>query len=208
MKFFTYTLTFLIIFFMNISIADSKETKNITAFGDSLTAGYGLPINNSYPYLLEKKLNSLGYKYNVINAGLSGDTSEGGLSRISWVLKSKPDIVILELGANDAMRAISPEITKNNLSKIIETLQKSKIEILLCGMKAPRNLGKNYYEKFDSIYPNLAKKYKLKLIPFFLEGVALKKDLNIEDGIHPNIKGYQIVIDKNIFPNLKSFLIK
>lgn len=201
---------FLQILLMLLFIANSKVAfgmnKNITAFGDSLTAGYGLPLNESYPSVLQEKLLSSGYKYNVINAGLSGDTSDGGLSRINWILKSKPEIVILELGANDALRGMSPDITKTNLEKIVKILQKNNIKILLCGMKAPRNLGKDYHEKFDAIYPTLSKKYNIKLIPFFLQNVALKKELNISDGIHPNKKGYQIIVEKNIFPKLKDLL--
>ncbi|MBC7475746.1 MAG: arylesterase [Candidatus Sericytochromatia bacterium] len=182
--------------------------KVITAFGDSLTAGYGLPVHSSYPSILSKKLKAEGYNYKVINAGLSGDTTAGGIRRVKWVINTKPDLVILELGANDALRGMSVPEAKANLSKIIEEIKNHKINILLCGMNAPRNLGEKYYKEFDSIYPDLAKKYHLNLIPFFLEGVALKKELVIEDGIHPNEKGYYKIVDNVVWKYLKPILIK
>lgn len=186
----------------------NAEQKVITAYGDSLTAGYNLPIEQSYPSLLEKKLQEEGYNYRVVNAGVSGDTSSAALSRIDWVLQSKPQIVILTLGANDAFRGIDPNITKENLSKIIETLQAENITILLGGMYAPRNLGTTYYQEFDAIYQELAQKYNIELIPFFLEGVVLKQEYNLEDGIHPNEEGYKIVVENNIWPKLEGMLEK
>ena len=183
-----------------------SKTNVITCFGDSLTAGYGLEIKESYPSLLQEKLKKEGFNYNIINSGISGDTTAGGLSRVDWVLKTNPEIVILELGANDAMRGVPIEETKKNLSKIIEKIKAKNVKILFCGMKAPRNLGKTYIKSFDEMYPELSKKYSLKLLPFFLEGVALKKELNISDGVHPNKKGYDIIVNNNVFPYLKSFL--
>jgi len=172
-----------------------KEERIIVAFGDSLTAGYNLPEDSSYPVILQKKIQEKNLNYRVINAGISGDTTTGGLARIDWVLKSKPEIVILELGANDAFRLVPPEKIRENLEKILEKLSQQKVKVLLAGMKAPRNLGVDYAEQFDQIYPDLAKKYDLALIPFFLNQVAMKPELNLEDGIHPNEKGYQIVAD-------------
>lgn len=189
-------------------ISESNQTKVITAYGDSLTAGYGLSIEESYPSLLQKKLIKEGYKYKVVNAGLSGDTTQAGLSRINWVLKTNPEIVILELGANDALRGMSTDNAKKNLEKIIIMLQEKKIKILLAGMHAPRNLGEEYYKSFDSIYPELSKKYKIPLIPFFLSGVALDKNLNIGDGVHPNAKGYIKILENNVWKYLKPILQK
>lgn len=205
-------ITSLIMSFSENNLPDNLVNKNnphiITAFGDSLTAGYGLPVNSSYPSILEKKLKSEGYNYKILNAGLSGDTTAGGLSRVKWVIQTKPEIVILELGANDALRGMSVQDAKKNLEKIIEQLQTNKIKILLCGMNAPRNLGEKYYKEFDGMYPVLAQKYNLVLIPFFLEGVALKKELVISDGIHPNEKGYYKIVNNNIWKYLKPMLIK
>lgn len=192
----------------NEIISESNQTKIITAYGDSLTAGYGLSIEESYPSLLQKKLIKEGYKYKVVNAGLSGDTTQAGLSRINWVLKTNPEIVILELGANDALRGMSTDNARKNLEKIITTLQSKKIKILLAGMHAPRNLGEEYYKSFDSIYPELSKKYKIPLIPFFLDGVALDKNLNIGDGVHPNAKGYIKILENNVWKYIKPILQK
>ncbi|MFN8577173.1 MAG: arylesterase [Candidatus Sericytochromatia bacterium] len=192
----------------NEIISESNQTKIITAYGDSLTAGYGLSIEESYPSLLQKKLIKEGYKYKVVNAGLSGDTTQAGLSRINWVLKTNPEIVILELGANDALRGMSTDNARKNLEKIITTLQSKKIKILLAGMHAPRNLGEKYYKSFDSIYPELSKKYKVPLIPFFLDGVALDKNLNIGDGVHPNAKGYIKILENNVWKYIKPILQK
>lgn len=188
---------------------EKKENmKIINAFGDSLTAGYGLPLASSYPSILEKKLIASGYKYKVINSGLSGDTTSDGINRVKWVLAGKPEIVILNFGGNDSLRGLPVKEAKNNLSKIIEEFQKARIMVLLCGMRAPRNMGKKYYQEFDAIYPELSKKYKLKLIPFFLDKVALKPELNIEDGIHPNEKGYKIIVENNIWKYLLPMLSK
>lgn len=182
--------------------------KVITAFGDSLTAGYNLPIEQSYPSLLESKLISEGYDYRVINSGSSGETSAGALSRVDWVLNTNPDIVILTIGANDAFRGVDPAETKKNISQIIEKLQEKDIQILLGGMYAPRNLGKTYSDQFDAIYPDLAKQYNVEIIPFFLQDVALVPELNLNDGIHPTEEGYQIIVDRNIWPKLEKMLQK
>lgn len=183
-------------------------TKIITAYGDSLTAGYGLAAEESYPSLLQKKLIKEGYDYKVINAGLSGDTTQAGLSRLNWVLKTNPEIVILELGANDALRGMTTLNARKNLETIIEKLQQNKIKVLLAGMYAPRNLGEKYYKDFDSIYPQLSKKYNIPLIPFFLDGVAMDRTLNIGDGLHPNAKGYVKILENNIWKYLQPLLEK
>lgn len=186
----------------------NESTRIITAYGDSLTAGYGLTSEESYPALLQKKLIDEGYNYKVINAGLSGDTTQAGLSRLEWVLKTNPEIVILELGANDALRGMSPDTAKKNLETIIQRLQEKKIKILLAGMHAPRNLGEKYYRSFDSIYPDLSKKYNIPLIPFFLEGVVLDSTLNLGDGLHPNAKGYIKIMENNVWKYIKPLLEK
>ena len=178
---------------------EPRETSDtgpcIVAFGDSLTAGLGVSRDDAYPAQLQRRLDGLGYQYRVINAGASGDTSAGGLRRVPWVLKSKPEVVILELGANDGLRGLSLEQTTYNLSQIIQQLQQADVTVVLAGMKLPPNYGQDYTSGFESIYPALAKQYHLPLIPFFLEGVAASWDLNQADGIHPTKEGYKIVVE-------------
>jgi acyl-CoA thioesterase-1 len=172
----------------------------ILLFGDSLMAGYGLQQENHLAVVLEDKLNKDGYEIEVINGSVSGSTSAGGLNRVEWTL-SEPGInlMILGLGANDMLRGLSPKETEKNLEKIIQITKKKNIEIILAGMIAPINHGFNYKKKFDIIFKNLAKKYDLDLIPFLLEGVALKAEFNQDDGIHPNEKG--ILIIRNTLKN-------
>ena len=172
--------------------------ENIILFGDSLMAGYGLPQEKHLAITLQNNLNDSGYNLEVIDGSVSGRTSAGGLNTAKWSL-SQPDIdwMILGLGANDMLRGISPIETKKNLEKIIQIAKIKNIEIILAGMIAPTTHGFNYKKKFDNIYPNLAKKYDLNLIPFLLEGVALKPEFNQDDGIHPNEKG-TFVISKTL----------
>jgi acyl-CoA thioesterase-1 len=172
----------------------------ILLFGDSLMAGYGLQQENHLAVVLEDKLIKDGYEIEVINGSVSGSTSAGGLNRVEWTL-SEPGInlMILGLGANDMLRGLSPKETEKNLEKIIQITKKKNIEIILAGMIAPINHGFNYKKKFDIIFKNLAKKYDLDLIPFLLEGVALKAEFNQDDGIHPNEKG--ILIIRNTLKN-------
>ena len=170
--------------------------ENIILFGDSLMAGYGLPQEKHLAIILQNNLNNSGFNVEVIDGSVSGSTSAGGLNRSEWSL-SQPDIdlMILGLGANDMLRGISPIETEKNLEKIIQVAKLKNIEIILAGMIAPTTHGFSYKKKFDNIYPKLAKKYDLNLIPFLLEGVALKPELNQDDGIHPNEKGTLIVSD-------------
>jgi acyl-CoA thioesterase-1 len=171
-----------------------QYTKTIVAFGDSITAGYGLNPEESYPAQLQEQLKNEGYEeWEIINNGISGDTTAGGLSRVEWVMGQNPDIVILTLGGNDALRGIDPESSYNNLSQTIEAIQAQGSIIVLGGMQAPRNLGSDYVEAFGNIYPRLASKYKVDLIPFVLEGIAGDPDLNLPDGIHPTSEGYSIM---------------
>jgi acyl-CoA thioesterase-1 len=171
----------------------------IVAFGNSLTAGSGVAENEAYPAQLERKLNADGHHYKVINAGVSGETSSGALSRIKWVLTMKPDIVILETGANDGLRGIDPELTRNNLDATVAALKEHGVVVVLAGMQMASNLGREYTEKFAAMYPSVAAKHQVILMPFFLAGVAGDPNLNQEDGIHPTAKGYEIVT-ANIYP--------
>lgn len=174
----------------------SEERRpRIVAFGDSLTAGLGVGAVDSYPAQLQQRLDALAYSYRVINAGVSGDTTAGGLRRVPWILNSKPDIVILELGANDGLRGLSLDQTRQNLDQIIQRLLASDVKVILAGMKLPPNYGKDYSAGFEAIYPALARRYNLPLIPFFLEGVAASAALNQADGIHPTKEGYRIVVE-------------
>jgi acyl-CoA thioesterase-1 len=170
----------------------------IVCVGDSLTAGYGIAVEQSYPALLAKKIKAANLGFRVINAGVSGETSSGTLSRINWIMGLKPEIVILEIGANDGLRGIDPGLIKRNISEIIHRLQEKKIIIILTGMQMVRNLGPAYTSAFNSIYEDLARKTGVLFMPFFLEGVAADPALNIGDGIHPNPQGYAIIVD-NLF---------
>ena len=168
----------------------------IVAFGDSLTAGLGVAHDESYPAQLQRRLDTLNYRYRVINAGVSGDTTAGGLRRVPWVLSSKPDLVILELGGNDGLRGLRLDQTRHNLDQIIQRLQQAGVKVVLAGMKLPPNYGKDYTAGFEAIYPALAKRYQLPLIPFFLEGVAASATLNQSDGLHPTKEGYRIIVEE------------
>jgi acyl-CoA thioesterase I len=180
----------------------------ILAFGDSLTEGYGLDRSNSYPTLLQKRLDEQGYNYRVVNAGISGDTTAGGLNRLTAALKNhKVELMILELGANDMLRGKDLRDTRQNLARMIEMAQAQKIAVVLAGMEAPTNLGEDYQREFHSIFPDLAAQYKVPLIPFFLAEVAGKAELNQGDGVHPNVKGTQIVLD-NVWPVVEPLLKK
>ncbi len=180
----------------------------IVAFGDSLTAGFGLAEPESYPYLLQEKLRSEGFDYEVINAGVSGDTSLGGLERADWVLEQeRVEILILELGANDLLRGMPVDRMKKNLATIIEKAQAKNVKVLLCGMVAPPAMGSDYERDFRNAFPDLADKYKVAFLPFLLEGIALKKDLNQADGIHPNAEGTRLMTE-NIYRELKPLLVR
>ncbi|PQZ49127.1 arylesterase [Ochrobactrum sp. MYb15] len=178
----------------------------IVGFGDSLMAGYLLPSNAAFPQQLEKVLDDKGYEVSIENAGVSGDTTTGGLARIDWSIPDGTDLVILELGANDALRGISPDITEKNLDEMLSRLKTRGISVILAGMMAPPNMGKDYADKFNPIYPRLAQKYGVPLYPFFLDGVATQKGLLLEDGMHPNEKGVEAMVAKflpTIEKNLK-----
>jgi acyl-CoA thioesterase I len=180
----------------------------LLAFGDSLTAGYQLGPDESFPAQLQARLRQQGIKARVHNAGVSGDTSTAGRSRLAWVLaglKTKPDLVILALGANDALQGLDPNKTRANLDAMLAELKKRNIPVLLVGMLAPRNLGRDYARTFDALYPELAKRYQVPLYPFFLEGVALNPALNLADGIHPNKQGIALIV-RRMLPNIRAAL--
>jgi len=167
----------------------------IVCMGDSLTAGYGVDEAQAYPALLEARLRETGFSYQVINAGVSGETSSGALSRLDWMLTLEPDIVILETGANDGLRGVDPALTRRNIETIVAKLQAKNIVVVLAGMQMVRNLGPEFTRSFGAIYPEIARASGLILIPFFLEGVAGRSDLNQADGIHPTADGYRIIVD-------------
>ncbi|NVJ46063.1 MAG: arylesterase [Cytophagia bacterium] len=173
------------------------EPGKIVFFGDSITAGYGIPIESAFPALIQQKAQDAGMNYQVVNAGLSGETTAGGLNRIDWILKSKPDIFILELGGNDGLRGLSLEESEKNLRAMVEKVRdvNPEVKIILAGMQIPPNLGQDYTEKFKSLFPTLAKELDTELIPFLLEGVGGDPKLNLSDGIHPNPKGHEIVAE-------------
>lgn len=171
----------------------------IVAMGDSLTEGYGLDESLAYPAILQTRLREAGYDYEVVNAGISGETSSGALARVDWVLTLQPDIVILETGANDGMRGIDPSVTRANIDAIVKRLKKDDVIVVLAGMKMFRNLGRSFVRDFESIYPDVAEENNTILIPFFLDGVAARASLNQSDGIHPTAEGYERVV-KTILP--------
>jgi acyl-CoA thioesterase I len=177
------------------AVADDDRPR-IVAFGDSLTAGLGVAQEEAYPARLQRRLDERGLRYRVINAGVSGDTTAGGLRRVDWVLKSRPEFVILELGGNDGLRGLNLQQTKANLAEIVQRCQAASVKVILAGMKLPPNYGADYIKGFEAIYPALAKQYRLTLIPFFLDGVAGSTSLNQADGIHPTSEGYRIIADK------------
>jgi acyl-CoA thioesterase-1 len=181
------------------------KTARIVVLGDSLTAGYGLDPGEAFPVKLEAALKARGHDVEIINAGVSGDTSTGGADRVDWVLGDNPDAVIVELGGNDALRCISPVQTEAALERIMTAIDAKKLPVLLAGMLAPRNLGEDYIEAFDAIYPKLAEKHGVLFHPFFLDGVAGIQQLNQPDGIHPNEKGVAIIV-KRIMPKVEELI--
>lgn len=183
----------------------SDDRLKIVAFGDSLTAGLGVAPDQSYPAQLQKRLDALGEPYQVVNAGVSGETSAGGLRRVSWILAGHPYLVILELGGNDGLRGVSLADTRTHLDAIIRRLKEAEVRVMLAGMKLPPNYGQEYTSRFESMYRELAQIHALPLIPFLLEGVGGDRSLNQADGIHPTAEGYRMVVEnvlKDLLPVL------
>ncbi len=188
-------LRFLLVVFFAISF--SQEEKTIIFYGDSLTAGYGLAPENAFPALIDIMISKKGLEYKVVNAGVSGETSSGGVTRIDWILNQRVDIFVLELGANDGLRGISTENTYDNLQLIINKVKSKypECKIVVVGMMVPPNMGKEYADNFSNIFSELAKSNKSDFMPFLLEKVAGDPDLNLPDGIHPNVDGHKIVAE-------------
>ncbi len=183
----------------------SKPAVRILMLGDSITAGYGLPEAESLPQVLQTALRKTGHEVQVMNGGVSGDTTAGGLARVGWMLQEQPQIVIVELGANDGLRGLDPKESYANLDKLLAVLASAKLKVLLAGMLAPPNLGPEYGKEFAAIYPALAKKHGCLLYPFLLAGVAAKPELNQADGIHPNAEGV-VVIARLLAPYVEKLL--
>lgn len=177
----------------------------LVILGDSLTAGYGLPAAAAFPARLQQALRDKGVAVDIANAGVSGDTASGGRDRLGWSVPEGTDAVIVELGANDALRGIDPKVTRAALAEILEALKARNIAVLLCGMMAPPNYGPDYVAAFNAIYPDLAKAYDVPLYPFFLDGVAGDPKLNQADGIHPSAEGVDRIV-RNILPTVEAFL--
>lgn len=201
----SFAILMLLAMFMARSNASDKT--QIAAFGDSLSADYQLPAGAGFVDQLQKALADKGLNVNVVSAAVSGDTTSSGLARLDWSISDDIDLVILELGANDALQGLPLEQTKANLEKMIVRLKERGKKVLLTGMRAPPNMGKDYVSRFDAIYPALAKKHSLPFYPFFLEGVAAKPELNLGDGIHPNSDGIAIIV-KAIAPLVEDILQK
>jgi len=179
----------------------------IVVLGDSLTAGLGLPVNEAFPARLGAALKARGLNVEIANAGVSGDTASGGLARVDWSVPEGTEAVILELGANDALRGIDPKVTRAALDRLIRRLNERGIAVLLCGMRAPRNMGPDYARAFDAIFPALAKAHDVLFYAFFLDGVAVDPKLNQDDGIHPNGAGVDVIV-KRLLPKVEELIAR
>jgi acyl-CoA thioesterase I len=189
------------------AVAQAARPLTIVVLGDSLSAGYGLPRASAFPEQLERALRARGHDVRLINAGVSGDTTTGGLERLDWSVPEGTDGVIVELGANDMLRGVDPEVTRGALEAIVTRLKGRGIAVMLAGMYAQRNLGPAYTERFDAIYPDLALKYGLVVYPFFLEGIAGDKAFNLPDGLHPTAQGIARIVER-ILPSVEQFIAK
>ena len=189
----------------NPAWAEATKPVKLVVLGDSLSAGLGLPAQEAFPQKLQKALQAKGIAVDMTNAGVSGDTTSGGRDRLDWSVPDGTDGVIVELGANDALRGIDPDLARAALADIVQRLKARKIPVMLCGMLAPPNYGADYAARFNSIYPDLAKKFDVPLYPFFLDGVAADAKLNQADGIHPTAAGVDIIVG-NIMPTVEAFL--
>ena len=187
--------------------SDETERKTIVVLGDSIAAGYGVEPSEAFPSLLQERIDQKKLPYEIVNAGVSGDTTASGVRRMPWLLRRKMDVLLIELGGNDGLRGIAPRETQSNLEKIIDLAREKnpEVKIVLAGMQMPQNMGADYTSQFKEVFPAIAKEKKIRLIPFVLEGVGGKADLNQEDRIHPNPAGHRIVAD-NVWGVLESML--
>jgi acyl-CoA thioesterase-1 len=190
---------------LSLVAGEARGDSVIVALGDSLTAGLGVAPDEAYPARLEQRLRREGYPYRVINAGVSGDTTAGGLRRVDWVLRSGPEITIVALGANDGLRGQSPQAMRANLEAIVARLQTAGARVLLAGMRLPPNYGAEYTTQFEAVFPAVARSAKIALVPFLLDGVAADPRLNQPDGIHPTAAGHQMIAD-HLWPYLRPLL--
>src|SRR5712692_6978477 len=202
----------LCVFLSVLGLAAAAPTPKIVLFlGNSITAGYGLDPAQAFPSRIQEKIDAKGWNFKVVNAGQSGDTSAGGLSRLDWLLRNRIDVLVLELGANDGLRGVPAEVTKKSLQTIIDRTKEKypKAKIIIAGMKVPPNMGRDYGRRFESIFPDLAKRNNASLIPFILEGIGGVRELNLPDGMHPTAKGHEIAainVWKVLEPVLRSLL--
>jgi acyl-CoA thioesterase I len=205
----TLLLAFLFMCGGNSLAAESEATKTVLVLGDSIAAGYGVEREEAFPALLQKKIEAAKLPYRMVNGGVSGDTSSGGLRRIDWMLKQSVDVLVLELGGNDGLRGVNPTTTKQNLQGIIDKAKQKypQIKIVIAGMQMPPNMGEEYTKAFAEMFPALAKTNDAVLIPFLLEGVGGKPDMNQPDGIHPSVKGHEVVAG-NVWKVLEPVLKK
>lgn len=200
-----YQLVAILASILCLSVSAQADPLKLVVLGDSLSAGYQLGAGEGFPEQLQKALREKGHDVEVINAGVSGDTSSGGLSRLDWSVGPDADAVIVELGANDMLRAIPPQKTRENIEAIVGGLTQRGVAVLVAGMMAQRNLGDDYAQAFDPIFPEVAKAHNALLYPFFLEGVALNPDLNLSDGMHPNAEGVSVMV-RNMLPIVETLL--
>ena len=198
-------MTLLCLLSLGVAPDEARGEGVVVALGDSLTAGLGVAPDEAFPARLQARLRSEGFAYRVINAGVSGDTTAGGLRRVDWVLRSKPDVVIVALGANDGLRGQSPQSMRENLDQIVGRLQAAGARVLLAGMRLPPNYGGEYTREFEAVFPAVARKAKVTLMPFLLDGVAGVPGLNQPDGIHPTAAGQQVIAD-HLWPYLRPLL--
>jgi acyl-CoA thioesterase I len=191
----------------SIRSAAAQAPIKLAVLGDSLTAGYGLPAEAAFPARLQKALREKGIKVDILNAGVSGDTTSAARDRLDWSIPEGTEAVIVELGANDALRGLDPKVARAALEDIIKRLKERRMAVMLAGMYAPRNFGPDYAAKFDPIYPDLAKAYDVPLYPFFLDGIASEARLNLPDGIHPTAEGVDVIVSR-ILPSVEAFLTR
>ena len=190
---------------LSVAAGEARGEDVVVALGDSLTAGLGVAADEAFPARLQARLRAEGYDYRVVNAGVSGDTTAGGLRRVDWALRAHPDVVIVALGANDGLRGQSPQAIRANLEEIVARLQAAGARVLLVGMRLPPNYGAEYTKEFEAVFPAVARRAKIALMPFLLDGVAADPRLNQADGIHPTAAGQQMIADR-LWPYLRPLL--